>query len=136
MDDKKAICPSGISSEEADSDRRTADLKERLERLLREAAEVEVELSRADGTIKGIPHYSRIEGRAHELGKRLSRQVQQRQMGELAASQAATAKCPGCGTVVRLQPRQRDVKSVDGDTTLQEMAGDCPRCRKSFFPAT
>jgi hypothetical protein len=56
--------------------------------------------------------------------------------GELAASQAAAAKCPGCGALVRLQPRQRDVNSVDGDTTLQELVGDCPRCRKSFFPAT
>jgi len=55
---------------------RTIQLRERLERLLREAAEVEVELSRADGTIQGIPHYSVIEGRAHELGRQLSRQVQ------------------------------------------------------------
>jgi hypothetical protein len=136
MDGKETICPRNMSSKEADSEKRTADLKERLERLLREAAEVEVELSRADGTIKGVPHYSLIEGRAHELGKRLSRQVQQRQMSELAASQAETARCPGCGTLVRLQPRQRDVKSVDGETTLQELVGDCPRCRKSFFPAT
>jgi hypothetical protein len=136
MDGKETICPRNFSSEEADSEKKTADLKEHLERLLREAADVEVELSRADGTIKGVPHYSLIEGRAHELGNRLSRQVQQRQMGELAASQAATAKCPNCGTTVRLQPRQRDINSVDGETTLQELVGDCPRCRKSFFPAT
>lgn len=136
MDGKEAICPRNFSSEAADSEKKTGNLKERLERLLREAAEVEVELSRADGTIKGVPHYSLIEGRAHELGKRLSRQVQQRQMSELAASQASTAKCPGCGALVRLQPRPRDVNSVDGDTTLQELVGDCPRCRKSFFPAT
>lgn len=136
MDGKEAICPGNISSLEADSESRTAHLKERLERLLREAAEVETELSRADGAIRGVPHYSLIEGRAHELGKRLSRQVQQRQMSELAASQAATAKCPQCGTVVRLQLQQRNVKSVDGDTTLQELVGDCPNCRKSFFPAT
>lgn len=136
MDGKGAVSSRNISSVEADSERRTANLKERLERLLREAAEVETELSRADGTIRGVPHYSLIEGRAHELGKRLSRQVQQRQMSELAASQTATAKCPQCGTVVRLQPRQRNVKSVDGDATLQELVGDCPCCRKSFFPAT
>lgn len=136
MDGKGAIGSRNFSSVEADSEKRTANLKERLERLLHEAAEVEVELSRADGTIKGVPHYSLIEGRAHELGKRLSRQVQQRQMSELAASQAATARCPGCGTLVRLQPRQREVKSVDGAATLQELVGDCPCCRKSFFPAT
>jgi hypothetical protein len=136
MDGKEAICPRNFSSVEADLEKKTANLKDRLERLLREAAEVETELSRADGTIRGVPHYSLIEGRAHELGKRLSRQVQQRQMSELAASQAVTAKCPDCGTLVRLRPRQRDVKSVDGDATLQELVGDCPRCRKSFFPAT
>jgi len=136
MDGQEAVSSRNISSKEADSWERTACLKDRLERLLREAAEVEVELSRADGTIKGVPHYSQIEGRAHELGKRLSRQVQQRQMSELAASQAATAKCPPCGALVRLQPRQRNVQSVDGEATLPELVGDCPRCRKSFFPAT
>lgn len=134
MERTEAMGSREISSAEADL-QRTANLKDRLERLLREAAEVEVELSRADGTIKGVPHYSLIEGRAHELGKQLSREVQQRQMSELAALQAATAKCPECGTLVRLHSRQRDVKSVDGDTALQELVGDCPRCRRSFFPA-
>lgn len=51
-------------------DAKTAQLMERLERLLQEAAEVEVELSRAEGTIAGLPHYSVIEGRAHALGRR------------------------------------------------------------------
>ncbi len=114
---------------------RVAKLKERLERLLREAAEVEVELSRADGTIKGVPHYSLIEGRAHALGKQLSREVQQRQMRELNTSQATTAKCPGCDTRCDLRLQSRIVKSVDGDSELQELVGDCPRCRRSFFPA-
>ncbi len=134
MNGTEAIRPRNCSSEETDFER-TAKLKERLERLLREAVEVEVELSRADGTIRGVPHYSLIEGRAHELGKKLSREVQQRQMSELAALQAATAKCPECGGLVRLHLRQRNVKSVDGDTALQELVGDCPRCRRSFFPA-
>jgi hypothetical protein len=46
LDGERAICPSSISSEEADFEEKTAHLKDRLERLLREAAEVEVELSR------------------------------------------------------------------------------------------
>ena len=133
MEDLKATGREKSLRVEADFER-TSGLKERLERLLREAAEVEVELSRADGTIRGVPHYSIIEGRAHELGKRRSREVQQRQMSELAASQAGTAKCPGCGAVVRLESRRRDVKSVDGDTALQELAGECRHCRRHFFP--
>ncbi len=137
MDSKEVIGSKKISSVGADSaKKRTADLKERLERLLREVAEVEVALSRADGTIRGVPHYSVIEGRAHELGQHLSRLVQERQMGELAASQAPTGKCPRCGKRVQLQPRERTIKSVDGDTTCQELVGHCRRCRRFFFPAT
>ena len=115
-------------------DARTAPLKERLEKLLREAAEVEVELSRAEGVIAGIPHYSVIEGRAHGLGQQLSREVQQRQMRELAASQSLSAKCPGCGTRCDLHLCCREVKSVDGSLELQELIGECPCCRGAFFP--
>jgi len=124
-----------ISRKEEVEAAKAGRLKERLQRLLREAAEVEVELSRADGSIRGVPHYSVIEGRAHELGRELSRQVQQRQMGELAASQPRFAKCPSCGTRCEVQPRQREVQSVDGAAELPELAGSCPYCRKLFFSA-
>lgn len=123
-----------IAALATDSERSEA-LQARLDRLLREAAEVEVELSRADGSIKGVPHYSVIEGRAHALGKQLSREVQQRQMSELAASQSLTAKCPECGTRCRLEAAAREVNSVDGRAELQELVGYCPCCRRSFFPA-
>jgi len=135
MDDAAAVWREE-TSQVTPSDAKTAQLMERFERLLREAAEVEVELSRASGSIKGVPHYSVIEGRAHELGQRLSREVQQRQMREVVASQPVTGKCPGCGTRCELQPFRRDVNSVDGVLPFQELVGDCPRCRRSFFPAT
>ena len=133
MDGAGAILAGKSSSEAADS-ARVIELRERLERLLREAANVEVELSRADGTIKGIPHYSLIEGRAHELGKQLSREVQQRQMNELGAAHPTMAKCPQCGVRCPLRAQERKIKSVDGDTHFQDLVGDCPRCRRSFFP--
>jgi hypothetical protein len=133
MDGTGAILSGAHGAEVADL-ARVNELRERLDRLLREAANVEVELSRADGTIKGVPHYSLIEGRAHELGKQLSRQVQQQQMRELSAAHATTAKCPHCNTRCELQSQARTVKSVDGETDLSELVGDCPRCRRSFFP--
>lgn len=108
---------------------RIAELRERLERTLHNAAEIEVGLSRADGTIRGAPRYSLIEGRAHELREQLSRDVQQQQMRELNASHAPTAKCPDCTTRCALRLRGRGIKSVDGETELQELDGDCPRCR-------
>jgi len=134
MDDTAVGLAEKSSAEVKDSER-VARLRERLERSLREAAEIEVELSRADGSIRGVPHYSVIEGRAHELGKQLSRAVQQRQMSELAAAQATTAKCPTCGTRCAVRPKKRPLQSVDGAAEIADAQGYCPGCRRSFFPA-
>jgi uncharacterized protein with PIN domain len=112
-----------------------ARLREKLDDLLREAAEVSVALSRADGTIQGVPHYSVIEGRAHALGQQLSRRIQERQMAEIVAAQVPKAACPGCGRRDELTTTKRSVTSVDGRVDLQELEGYCPSCRKVFFPA-
>ena len=117
-------------------DDRQAALQEKLDRLLLEVAEVEVELSRSSGAIVGIPHYSVIESRAHQLGRRLSRQIQQRQMGETAATASSRAKCPACGTVCDLQGNKRAITSIDGPLPIQELKGYCPSCRRDFFPSS
>ena len=117
-------------------DDRQAALREKLDLLLREVAEVEVELSRAEGAIVGIPHYSVIESRAHELGRRLSRNVQQRQMGETAAVAPRTAKCPECGSTCQVTETKRPMTSIDGGFAIQELKGHCPVCRRDFFPSS
>jgi len=43
---------------------------------MQEVANVEVELSRAEGTIRGFRNHSAIEDRAHSLGMQLTRQMQ------------------------------------------------------------
>ena len=116
-------------------DGKTTELKARLEQLLKEAAEVSVALDRTDGTIQGVPHYSVIELRAHELGRQLSRRVQQQHMGEITAFQVPKAPCPECGTRCEVIPKKRPVTSIDGPIELQELEGRCRFCRKSFFPA-
>lgn len=112
----------------------TTTLTEKLEQLLREAAEVSVALDRAEGTLIGVPHYSVIEARAHELGQQLSRQIQARQMGEITAQAAPAAKCPTCGARCETRPKKRRVTSVDGPLTGVEPVGHCPNCRRDFFP--
>jgi uncharacterized protein with PIN domain len=109
-------------------------LKEKLDQLLREAAEVSVAMDRASGTIVGVPHYSVIEARAHQLGQQLSREIQARQMGVLASAQQAITKCPECGTRCETVPKKRTVKSVDGPVSLDEPVAVCPKCRRGFFP--
>jgi len=110
-------------------------LQKKLDDLLRQAAEVSVALDRANGTIQGVPHYSVIEARGHELGMQLSRQIQERQMAEIVAMQAVRARCPTCGHRTELVPVKRSITSVDGDVNLQEMRGYCRSCRRSFFPS-
>lgn len=110
-------------------------LRKKLDDLLRQAAEVSVALDRAEGVICGVPHYSVIEARAHELGQELSREVQQRQMAEIVAMQAQRGRCPKCGRRVALVPVKRAVTSVDGAVEMQELRGYCPTCRRSFFPS-
>lgn len=134
MDDAAVGLNEKVVAGEQDS-QRVARLRERLERALREAAQIEVELSRADGTIRGVPHYSVIEGRAHELGRQLSRQVQQRQMSELAADHTAPAKCPACGRRCETDTHRRPLRSVDGAAEVLETKCYCPGCRRDFFPA-
>ncbi len=116
-------------------ERHAVDLQEKLTGLLREAAEVSVALDRANGTIQGVPHYSVIELRAHELGRQLSREIQQRHMAAVVNHQVARARCPACGTESELKPVQRPAASIDGALDLQELKGYCRTCRRSFFPS-
>jgi hypothetical protein len=116
-------------------DQRTSRLKEKLDRLMHEAAATAVELSRADGTVRGIPHYSVFELHAHNVGRELSCRIQAQQMTETVAEHAPKAKCPGCSEVCELRPFKRPVTSIDGPLGMQELKGHCNRCRRDFFPS-
>ena len=112
----------------------TTGLKEKLDQLLLQTAEASVALDRAEGAIVGVPHYSVIELRAHELGRQLSRRAQELQMGVLAGGQDAVARCPGCDTRCETVRKTRSVTSIDGPLAVEELVGHCPTCRRDFFP--
>jgi hypothetical protein len=109
-------------------------LQEKLDQLLQEAARVAVALDRANGTVVGIPHYSVIEARAHELGRQLSRTVQASHLGEMASHATRSVQCPACGTRCEVVLKQRRFTSIDGPLAFDELASHCPRCRRGFFP--
>lgn len=114
--------------------RQAVELQEKLTGLLKEAAEVSVALDQLNGTIQGVPHYSVIELRAHELGRQLSREIQQRHMSAIVNHQVGRARCPACGTESQLEPAQRRAASIDGPLSLPELKGYCRKCRRAFFP--
>ena len=110
-------------------------LREKVAKLIRDVAEAKVALDRAEGKIKGVPHYSVIEDAAHELGRDVSRLVQQIHMTELVAHQTLSGKCPQCGRRHTLEPKKRTVTSGDGPVEIIELVGDCTCCRRAFFPS-
>jgi uncharacterized protein with PIN domain len=116
-------------------ERHAAELQEKLAGLLIEAAQLSVDLDRLNGTIQGVPHYSVIELRAHELGRQLSREIQQRHMTAVVKHQVGRARCPACGTEAALESVKRPMTSIDGRLELQELEGCCRKCRRSFFPS-
>jgi hypothetical protein len=111
-------------------------LRKELEKTLQTAAELKVRLDRAEGKIRGVPHYSAIEEAAHAVGQELSRMVQCMHMNEVLADYAPVARCPTCRTQCKLQPQKRRVLSGDGRLELQELVAHCPCCRRDFFPTT
>jgi uncharacterized protein with PIN domain len=115
-------------------ERPAVELQEELAGLLKRAAEVSVALDRLNGTIQGVPHYSVIELRAHELGRQLSRQIQQHHMTTVVNHQVGRARCPACGTESELKSVQRRAGSIDGPLDLADLQGYCRKCRRSFFP--
>jgi uncharacterized protein with PIN domain len=112
-----------------------AELHAKLDRLLQETAAISVALSRADGTIKGVPHYSVIEEHAHQLGRQLSRLVQVQQTKQAVTSQPRQHRCPHCGSICDLEISQRTTTSIDGEMTIPDLVGHCRKCRRNFFPS-
>ena len=115
---------------------RAEQLRGKLDGLLKEAAEVSAELQKIDGTQEEVPHYSQIESVAHETGRRLSREIQQARIREVAIANASQSACPTCGDVHSVEHPKRTIQSIDGAVETMEPKAHCSRCRRDFFPST
>ena len=116
-----------------DADRQARERKKR--ELLRELAELQLEEMIEAGDFEQTPHFGAIERTASELGKRLSREVQERAGREVAAEGLTQAFCPTCGAACEATTQQRTVAGMDGPIELTEAVAHCRRCRRSFFPS-
>jgi len=115
---------------------RTEQLRGKLEVLLKEATEVSAELQKIDGSQAEVPHYSQIETAAHETGRKLSREIQQARIREIAIANASQAACPTCGDVHSVEHPRQNIQSVDGPVETMEPKAHCSRCRRDLFPST
>jgi hypothetical protein len=110
-------------------------LKEKLERLMREAAETAADLQAAERGARGPVHFSQIEAAAHAVGCALSSGIQERVVREAAADLPLKLPCPDCGTPCKVKFDRRTIHSTDGPVVMLEPECHCRRCRRDFFPA-
>lgn len=110
-------------------------LKEKLDRLMREAAETAADLQAAERGTRGPVHFSRIEAAAHAVGCALSNGIQERVVREAVADIPPKLPCPQCGQLCKVKFDRRTIHSIDGPVVVLEPECYCRRCRRDFFPS-
>ena len=110
-------------------------LKEKLDRLMREAAETAADLQAAERGTSGPVHFSQIEAAAHAVGCALSTGIQERAVREAAADIPQKLPCPDCGVLCKVKFDRRTIHSGDGPVIVLEPECHCRRCRRDFFPS-
>jgi hypothetical protein len=110
-------------------------LKEKLERLMREAAETAADLQIAERGRRGPVHFSQIEAAAHAVGCALSSGIQERVVREAVSDVPAKLPCPDCGALCKVKFDRRTIQSTDGPVVVLEPECHCRRCRRDFFPS-
>ena len=89
----------------------------------------------------GPPHGTRfadLEELAVQLGHRMAQELMSRALERQAAVQGSVAEtpCPTCQRPTALaDPEPRVVTTRVGEAEWSEPRGDCPSCRRSFFPS-
>jgi hypothetical protein len=116
-------------------DARRQAREQKIRELLRELAGLQLEKMIEAGNFDETPHFGFIERTASELGKQVSREVQEQAAREVAAEGQGPSACPTCGAVCETTTQQRTVTGMDGPIELSEAVAECRRCRRSFFPS-
>ena len=103
-------------------------------------AEIARELGRAvypEGLPRGT-HFSELEAIAGALGDEMARQLIEINVREQAEDwpEDELGECPVCGGPARKAPDQpRVLTTTRGDVAWKQRVGNCPRCRRAFFPS-
>ena len=88
----------------------------------------------------GLPRgtkFSELEAVAGALGDEMARQLIEINVQEQADDwpEEELGECPVCGGAARKAPNEpRVLKTTRGDVAWKQRVGNCPRCRRAFFP--
>jgi hypothetical protein len=90
---------------------------------------------------QGLPRgtkFSELEGIAGALGDEMARQLIEVNVQEQADDwpEDELGECPVCGGPARKAPDQpRVLATTRGTVAWKQRVGNCPRCRRAFFPS-
>jgi hypothetical protein len=110
--------------------------KEFQDRLGQMARELGRELY-PDGLPRGTK-FSELEDVAGALGDEMARQLIEIHIQGQAEEwpEEELGECPLCGGAARKAPDEpRVLATTRGDVAWKERVGNCPRCRRAFFPS-
>jgi hypothetical protein len=110
--------------------------KEFQDRLGQMARELGRELY-PDGLPRGTK-FSELEDVAGALGDEMARQLIEIHIRGQAEEwpEEELGECPLCGGAARKAPDEpRVLTTTRGDVAWKERVGNCPRCRRAFFPS-
>jgi arylsulfatase A-like enzyme len=124
---------------------------ERTEEMGKDAAAIRAEFHSRLGVIArqlarelypdGLPRgtkFSELEAVAGALGDEMARQLIEVNVQEQADDwpEEELGECPACGGTARKAPDQpRVLTTTRGDVAWKQRVGNCPRCRRAFFPS-
>ncbi len=90
---------------------------------------------------RGLPRgtkFSELEAVAGALGDEMARQLIEINVQEQADDwpEEELGECPVCGGAARKAPDEpRVLMTTRGDVAWKQRVGNCPRCRRAFFPS-
>lgn len=90
---------------------------------------------------EGLPRgtkFSELEDLAGALGDEMARQLMEIHIQGQAEEwpEEELGECPLCGGAARKAPDEpRVLTTTRGDVAWKERVGNCPRCRRAFFPS-
>jgi predicted nucleic acid-binding Zn ribbon protein len=90
-----------------------------------------------DGLPRGTK-VSELEAIAGALGDEMARQLIEINVQEQADDwpEQELGQCPACGGAARKAPDEpRVLTTTRGDVAWKQRVGNCPRCRRAFFPS-
>ena len=90
-----------------------------------------------DGLPRGTK-FSELEAIAGALGDEMARQLIEANVQEQADDwpERQSGECPLCGGPARKAPDEpRVLLTTRGDVAWKQRVGNCPRCRRAFFPS-